>query len=373
MSESTSPEPNSGQSIDDDRGRIFPCRECGADLVFHIGTQQMQCPYCGDITQIELEADRAVTEQDFTAALQHLAELRTQSSPPSEHNEVRCESCGSSVLFEGALTSTQCPYCGSPIQREKIHRGGFRLAVDGLLPFQCDRETAHGHLSRWVRSRWFAPNDFKKAGTQGDFQGVYLPFWTFDTMTFCEFRGQRGDNYTVTVGSGKNRRRVTRTRWSSASGRFQRFFDDVLICASNGVPERHLEQLAPWPLENCVPFRAEYLAGLFARTYDRELDQGFSVARKQIDDALHGDCRRRIGGDHQRITHFASRCDAVTFKHLLLPVWMFAYRYKEKTYRVLINAVTGEVQGDRPYSWVKITGATLVVLVIAGIIFLMSR
>ena len=41
---------------------------------------------------------------------------------------------------------------------------------------------------------------------------------------------------------------------------------------------------------------------------------------------------------------------ALTYKHLLLPVWMLAYRYGKKTYRVVVNAGTGEVQGGRPWS-----------------------
>ena len=44
----------------------------------------------------------------------------------------------------------------------------------------------------------------------------------------------------------------------------------------------------------------------------------------------------------------------ITFKHLLLPVWISAYQFQNKTFRFLVNARTGEVQGERPWSWVKI-------------------
>ena len=42
-----------------------------------------------------------------------------------------------------------------------------------------------------------------------------------------------------------------------------------------------------------------------------------------------------------------------------VPVWLSAYRYREKVYRFLVNARTGEVQGERPWSWIKITLAAL--------------
>jgi hypothetical protein len=45
----------------------------------------------------------------------------------------------------------------------------------------------------------------------------------------------------------------------------------------------------------------------------------------------------------------------ITFKHLLLPMWIASYRYHEEVYRFLVNARTGEVQGERPWSWAKIT------------------
>lgn len=59
----------------------------------------------------------------------------------------------------------------------------------------------------------------------------------------------------------------------------------------------------------------------------------------------------------------------VKFKHLLLPLWISSYRYNEKIYRFIINARTGEVTGDRPWSWIKITLATLAGLALAGAIY----
>lgn len=341
---------------DDGRGRTFPCGQCGADLHFHIGQQQLKCPFCGAEREIPLDEQAAVAEQDFQAALERLRELRTANVTPGQqsHQEIRCNSCGADVVFEGTLTSTSCPYCGSPLQREKAHTCDFGIPVDGVLPFQVERRRAAAVLGDWVSSRWFAPNDFKRTAIDDRFQGVYLPFWTYDSLTFTKFRGERGENYTVTVGTGKDQRTETRTRWYPVSGSFQRFFDDVLVNASRNLPVKYIDGLAPWPLSKCRPFSHEYLAGYFARTFDVELDEGFDQARARIEAALHQDVCRRIGGDHQRVHKLDCRYDAITFKHLLLPVWMLAYRYKDKSYRVFINAVTGQMQGERPYSWVKI-------------------
>lgn len=350
-----------GQTTDEGKGRMFPCEGCGADLHFDIGQQQLKCPYCGYVKQIELREDAEICEQDLESMLARVKTLHDAGHADDQPGdlEVRCEKCGGTVVFTGTLTSSECPYCGAPIQRERIHTATQRIPVDGVLPFMVDQATARRKLADWISSRWFAPNEFLKRGAEGRFNGVYLPYWTFDAMTFNIYRGERGENYTVTVGTGNNRRTETRTRWYDAHGNFQRFFDDVLVVATTGLPREYVLGLEPWPLAKCLPFTQQVLAGYLARTYDVPLAAGFEDAKQRVKDAIEIDVRQRIGGDQQRIHVLNSRLDALTFKHILLPVWMLAYRYHDQPYRVFVNAGTGEVQGERPYSWVKITLAAL--------------
>ncbi len=356
-----------GQRIDEGKGRTCPCGQCGADLEFHIGVQSLKCPYCGYVKELELEEGSEVAEQDFHAMLESLVEKRAAGQGEQLGTmEVSCGSCGATVTFSGTLTSSECAYCGSPTQREGAHRGENRVPVDGVLSFQVKREKARANLKEWVTSRWFAPNEFLKRGVEGRFNGVYMPYWTFDTMTANSYRGERGEHYYVTVGSGDNKRRQRRTRWYSANGSFQRFFDDVLVCAAIGLPKKQVQALEPWPLQKCLPFNQETLAGYLAETYKVSLKDGFGEARGRIDSALRKEVRRRIGGDEQRIRHVSTQYNTLTYKHLLLPVWLLAYKYKEKPYRVVVNAATGEVQGERPYSWIKITLTVLLGLAIAG-------
>lgn len=376
-----------GRVIDAGRGRIYPCAGCGADLEFHVGQQRLVCPFCGDEREIVLDESAAIEEQDFAAMLARLVELRAArrdakrsettgaaDAPDAALNEVRCLACGSSVLFPGTLTSTDCAFCGSPVQRDDVHRAEDRVPADGVLPFRVDRATAQARLAQWVGSRWFAPGDFKRTGARGRFAGIYLPFWTFDSHTFTRYRGERGEHYWVTVGSGKNRRRVRRTRWYPASGAFERFFDDVLVAATTeAMPSKFMHALEPWPLDGCLPFTPQVLAGFLARTYDLELDVGFEVGRERMAAALRSDVRGRIGGDEQRIHQMDVRHDPVTYKHLLLPAWLLAYRYRDRTFRVIVNAATGEVQGERPWSAWKIAFAVLGAVAVAGIAALVAR
>ena len=369
-----------GQTVDEGQGRIFPCESCGADLKFHIGQQHLKCPFCGFETELQFADNAKIEEQDFRAMLARLQELRqSDRHPDEEQKQVRCESCGGTTAFYGSLTSSECPFCGSPIQLENVHAAAHRVPVDGVLPFQIERETARTNLGRWIKSRWFAPNEFLRRGVNGKFNGVYLPFWTYDTLTLNRYSGERGEHYwvseTYTDGQGKTKtRRVRRTRWYPTSGNFQRFFDDVLVMATEGLSRELIQNLEPWPLGQCVPFTQQVLAGYLARTYEVKLDQGFPIAQERIDVAIRCEVQRRIGGDEQRISSIDTQHGALTFKHLLLPLWLLAYRYGDHTYQVFVNAGTGEVQGERPYSLVKITLVVLAGLGVAAVLaLLLSR
>jgi len=384
-----------GQRIDEGQGRIYPCHQCGADLEFHIGDASLACTFCGASRIIETDPDAVIAERDFRAELERQATQRAARATDAHDaddrpatgdadgdadadagaalNEVRCEACGADVVFPGTLSSSECAFCGSPLQREHAHTADDRVPVDGVLPFAVTREQARASLAAWVKSRWFAPGAFTRRGVQGRFNGVYLPFWTFDSHTFTQFHGQRGDHYWVTVGSGKNRRRVRRTRWRRVSGRFPRFFDDVVVLAGEGHHRSLMQALEPWPLDRCEPFDRRFLAGFLARTYDVELGDGFDLARQRIDAAIRQEVRQRIGGDTQRISSVASSYDPVTYKHLLLPLWLLSYRWHDRTYQVMVNAVTGEVQGERPWSWVKITAAVLAGLALVAAIVVLVR
>ena len=345
-------------------------------MEFHIGQQTLVCRFCQHSVDIQTTSDDSATEKDYAEALKRIRQQRQAAQTEQHsaddnwtkaekhHQELRCESCGGNVEFYGTLTSTHCPYCGVPIQLEKAHRNEpNRIPVDGLIPFRVEKNTAQNQLAAWVRSRWFAPNSFLKDGVSGRFNGVYLAYFTYDSLTWTAWSGQRGDVYTVSVGTGNNRRTETRVRWSSVSGEFQRFFDNIPVLANSGMNREFIQALEPWPLHQVVPFQQQYLAGLLARTYDIELDAGFREARARMDAMIAEDVRGRIGGDRQSISSIQTQLNAVTFRHLLLPVWLMAYRFHGKTYQIFINAATGEVQGQRPYSVWKITFTSLLALI----------
>jgi len=237
----------------------------------------------------------------------------------------------------------------------------------------------------WVKALWFAPNDLTQFANLGRLRGMYMPFWTYDAMTYSAYTGQRGDDYWVTVSytvtvNGRTEHRTRqerRTRWTWVSGEVDNFFDDVLVCGSQILPTEMVDKLSPWELRKLVPYKPDYLSGFDSLRYQISLHTGFQRAREIMAAAIRELCKRDIGGDHQVVSTVNTQYVGVTFKHLLLPIWVATYQYHNKTYRILVNAQTGEVVGSRPYSWIKITLAVLaglvLVAVIIGIFALMAQ
>ncbi|ORM23975.1 hypothetical protein [Williamsia sp. 1135] len=347
--------------------RTYPCDSCGAQLVFDPTTQNLLCPSCGRSHPIVLDPARRVVEHDLASTMTQLRGLLAAAPPattPDSEREIVCQSCGGRTTFTGTLTTTRCPYCATPIQRDDIHAAPTRLPVDGILPFQVDDARGREVIEQWINSRWFAPTEFKKYREVGSFSSLYAAYFTYDADTTTSYTGMRGDNYTVTTGSGDNRRTETRTRWSHRSGVVGNNFDDVAVLANTGFDTDRVHELEPWPTGQATPFSPEFVAGHLCRTYDLDADQCFPVAQSRIDAGIDAAIRRDIGGDHQRINNKDTRYNSLRFKHVLLPIWLLTVVYAGTPFQVFINGVTGEVQGQRPWSKVKIAFAVVAALIV---------
>lgn len=59
----------------------------------------------------------------------------------------------------------------------------------------------------------------------------------------------------------------------------------------------------------------------------------------------------------------------ILFKHIILPVWISSYTYKEKIYNVYINGQNGRVVGEYPKDPIKV--AITVILILAVVLSLL--
>ncbi|MFD2739092.1 primosomal protein N' (replication factor Y) - superfamily II helicase [Sulfitobacter aestuarii] len=346
----------------------FPCDSCGSDMRYDPRAALLVCDHCGNTEMIGAGfGGAAITELDFRTAL--AARL-----PEAEMEETRvttCPNCAAQVAFDPGKHATECPFCATPVV---IDTGTNRhIKPRGVLPFALSEDSAREAMKSWLGQLWFAPNGLQRYARKGRrMQGIYVPYWTYDADTNSRYSGERGTVYYVTqtvIRNGKRvRQQVPKIRWHAASGHVSRFFDDVLVLASRSLPKRFTDGLAPWDLAALEPYTPEYLAGFRAEAYAVTLEEGFAEARAHMDRVIARDVKFDIGGDRQRIHDVQTQINDVTFKHILLPVWLAAYKYRGKTYRFVVNGRTGSVQGERPYSKIKIAFAVILGLIVAAVV-----
>jgi DNA-directed RNA polymerase subunit RPC12/RpoP len=351
----------------------YACPSCGAALEFAPGTEGMVCPYCQ--ARLDVVVPPAGSPKHDYQAYASAPHTALTDLPPFS---LVCRNCGSAQQV--TAIAGRCPSCRSPlIVSDDL--GGQLKSPDGVVPFIVDKDEAAECFRKWTTSRWFAPSALKKVGRTESMSGKYLPHWGFDDRTTTDYTGQRGDHYYTTETyttqeNGQtvtNTRQVQHTRWSRAEGRVSRDFVDVLATGVSDPDTELLEKLGPWSTAAATGYRSEYLAGFDSPRYDIDADAGFASARQDMAAVIQDDCRADIGGDEQRVDELRTYDQDVLFRLLLLPLWIATYITGGRTFHVFVNANTGEVIGERPYSAVKIVAAVVAALAAVTAAYLLYR
>ncbi len=355
-------------------GDVFPCQNCGANLRYDAKVQGMRCPYCGHQQVIQAQAEgpgprEIPIEQGMAMAARGLG---------TPVKAVACNDCGATVQVAPSEQTAKCPFCGSHqvLAREAA---GTQIRPESLVPFKVDKATANTTFETWIGSLWFRPSDLKKMAKVHEMGGVYVPFWTFDAMVHSRWTAEAGYHYqeteTYTDSEGNRQTRtVTKTRWEPASGSRTDHFDDTIVCASKGLPGALVDRFKTWTTAELVPYLPHYLAGWKAEAYAIDLMPAWGMGKEKMAKVQYGRCGDDVPGDTHRGLDVDNAFSRVTFKHVLLPVWIAAYRYRDKPYQFLVNGQTGEVVGKAPWSIWKITlFVLLIVAIIAGIAVLANQ
>ncbi len=346
----------------------FPCDTCGSDMRFDPGQDRLVCDHCGNTRAIEngpWSRSEAVQEQDLVGALR-------AGKGTVEMEETRistCPNCGARTEFDPDVHAKECPFCATPVVSDTGLSRQIKPAA--VLPFMLTEGEARKELTRWMGSLWFAPSGLMEYARKGRrMTGVYTPCWTFDADTASSYRGQRGTVYHERMTVVRNGKRQTvnvpKIRWKNVQGRVARFFDDVLVLASSALPERFRRTMVHWDLTRLEPYQPEYLAGFRAEAYTIELEPAFHEAREIMDRQILRDIKFDIGGDRQRVDDVDTKLSDMTFKHILVPIWIAAYKFRGRSFRFVVNGQTGQVSGERPWSAWKITLAVVAGLIVAA-------
>lgn len=345
------------------------CPNCGATVVFDPASGMMRCQYCGYSCELpKAENECGICEMDFESA------MHTESFDwGKQKKEVQCKQCGAVSIYDALETAAVCPFCGStnvmPAANENT------IAPEAVCPFAVTKEQAGEHFTNWLKKKWFAPSEAKKNARPEAFQGVYLPYWTYDTQTTSNYTARAGFDKKVINDDGKTQ---TKTDWRRVGGVYQRSFDDITVMASKRQENSGVRACEPFDFSKLVPYSPKVIAGFIAERYSIGLKEGWETAQKTIQFRLHSDIgshvRRQYNANRSDSIKFSTLYSNITYKYLLVPAWISSFKYEGKVYQFAVNGQTGKVGGKSPVSaWRVLLAILMGVGAIAALYFLLSN
>lgn len=340
------------------------CPSCGGVMDFDPASGGLACPFCGFKQEI------AVADRNFTAV-----ELDFNSAEDEENCDwgtttktVICKSCGAATVYEQKQIANECPYCGSNQVMEEA--SGNVMAPGGVVLFKINMQTAAERFKKWIGGKFFCPKLAKESAKPEAFHGLYVPFWTFDTDTESRYNGEYGIDSSYKDKDGNTK---TRTDWYRVSGRYSESFDDVLVCGSSEQKEAMIGALEPFDTKQVVQYKPEYMAGFSAERYTVKMKNAWEKAKEKIKRILRRNVESKVrtekSADSVRNMNINTEFNNITYKYLLLPIWISSFKYNNKVYNFMVNGQTGKVSGNTPISWIKV--AITVIVVIAAIAIIM--
>lgn len=359
----------------------YSCVACGGEAVWNPAKQKLVCAFCGTEAPMPVASEAMpgiqstdVVEHDLVAALRDMqGEARGWARTT---RMIKCRQCQAISVFDASKQAKSCEFCGASAIVDYDESGDV-IRPEGILPFQVSEPQARDRIRNWYGKLWWAPNALKKKAMTDTVKGVYLPYWTFDALVDARWEAEAGYYYYVTetyYDNGEQKTRQSqRVRWEYASGSLNHFFDDTLVCGSKGVHQSLLRNVEPFPTTEkgtgaLKPYDPAYVSGWTVERYQLDLIGAAKVSRERMMGETRELCSRQVPGDTQRNLRVNANFSRQTFKHILAPVWLLTYVYGSKDFQVIINAVTGKIDGEYPKSWIKIAFAVIAVLIVAMII-----
>jgi DNA-directed RNA polymerase subunit RPC12/RpoP len=335
-----------------DAPQTFTCPQCGAATKFDVAAGGVACEYCGfkaapQAQTVGLQAQ----SMEFTLETLSQAELGWGVL----RKEMHCEGCGADLaIAENALTAT-CPFCAS--NRVNVRTAPTdQLRPRFLIPFKIQPQATRALAQSWLGQGWYHPDELGAAAIVDRFTGIYLPFWTFSAQISSTWKAEVGYEREERYYDSDAREWRTRTRidWRWENGRAGVTVADLLVSGSSHLSQVILKRLYPFQLKDLVSYAPDFLAGWQAQTYDLTLPKAWEQGKAEMRERAKSACYNEMKSSHVRNFNMTADFAEETWRYVLLPVYVAAYRFENKVYQVMLNGQTGAIAGQKPVAWWKI-------------------
>ena len=327
----------------------YKCPACGGALSFDSGLQKLKCPYCD--TEFEVEALR---ELDAVLQQEQPSDFTWESQPEGQWSEEEardlrsfvCQSCGGEIVGDLNTAATRCPYCDNPVVMAGQFTGTLR--PDLVVPFQLSKEQAKAALSRHLNQKPLLPKLFKSQNRIESIQGIYVPFWLFDTDADATIR-YKATRLHHWSDSNYN---YTRTSHYTLLRGGRIGFDNVPVDGSSKMSNDLMESIEPYDISKGVDFQTAYLAGYLADKFDVEAETCKTRANDRIRSSTEAAFAQTTAGYATVVPESSNiRLSGGRVRYALLPAWILTTRWQDKVYTFAMNGQTGKMVGNLPIDW----------------------
>lgn len=301
---------------------IFKCKNCGGNAVYEPGRKRMYCPHCESLDSEDIVPDSSITQ---------------------------CVNCGAPINIGEYTSACKCAHCGSYIVFNERVEGVYEPHL--ILPFKINKDAAVEAMNTEFRKRTFTPSSFLSEKSLEGMQGIYVPFWMYDYQAQYDFEGTATKVRTWTSGNTE----YTETSYYDVERHMTAGFDKVPVDASLAMEDGEMDLMEPYTYEELEGFNPKYMSGFFGEIYNQSAPELEGRAKEKIRDAsdkLMGQSLSGYSSVTPRNKNLHLERDGVNYA--LLPVWMYLYQYRGKTYRFHVNGQTGKVIGKTPVSKAKV-------------------
>lgn len=327
----------------------YKCPACGGALNFDPSEQNLKCPYCDTEFEVAslLELDEALKEE-------RPSDLTWQSQPEGQWTEEEkqnlrsfvCNSCGGEIVGDLNTAATRCPYCDNPVVMAGQFTGDLR--PDLVVPFKLSKEQAKAALGQFLNKKPLLPKLFKSQNRIESIQGIYVPFWLFDTDAEANIR-YKATRVHHWSDSNYN---YTRTSFYSLFRAGKIRFENVPVDGSSKLSNDLMESVEPYDMTQAVDFQTAYLAGYLADKYDVGAEESKTRANERIRSSTESSFASTTAGYVTVIPESTNiRLSDGRVRYGLLPVWILTTRWQDKLFTFAMNGQTGKMVGNLPIDW----------------------
>ena len=324
----------------------YKCPCCNGSIEFNSASQKMKCPYCD--TEFDVESLAAYAE---SLGEDREDDMEWEGSAGTEWREGEsdglriyiCNSCNGEIVGDENTGATFCPFCGSPVVMKAQFSGALR--PDCVIPFKLDKNAAIEALKKHCKGKKLLPKLFADENHINKIQGIYVPFWLFDTDAEANIR-YRATRIRHWSDSDYN---YTEKRYYSVTRAGDIGFAHVPVDGSSKMADDLMESIEPYRFEDAVDFETAYLSGFFADKYDVDSEQSVSRANERIRKSTEDAFAATVHGYSSVTTeHSNIRLKNGKAKYALYPVWILNTTWEGKQYTFAMNGQTGKFVGDLP-------------------------